>query len=129
MSYTITIKKTLSDEFLADVMCTMIESGYDSIFHWEGLNLKTLDRDENGYPVWIVLECDSPYLELKRHSVSISRDNTAKAIERILNGDVPLGYPREYIQRAVAEDDAGDIDATAADCIAQVIAFNEVVYG
>jgi hypothetical protein len=129
MPYDILIKRTLTDEFLADVMTTMVESGYDSIYNWEGLDMRRIDRDNNGYPSHVEFYCDSPYLEGKRIAVLITPAKVAVAIQSILAGSVQLGYPKEYIERGVAEGDAGDIDATASDCIAQVIAFGEVVYG
>lgn len=54
----------------------------------------------------------------------------ADAIDRIASGevDVPPAI-REIILAAVANGDASDIDAEAADCIVQVGLFDEVVYG
>jgi hypothetical protein len=129
MSYTITIKKTLSDEFLGDVMTTMIESGYDSIFNWEGVVIDRVERDDDLRPTRIELHCDSPFIDGDIRRVVITPARVAIAIEQLLDKKVSLGYPLEYIQRAVAEDDAGDIDATAADCIAQVIVLGVCEYG
>lgn len=56
-------------------------------------------------------------------------DDIANAIARLWHGSIQCGYPRDYIIDAIADHDAGCIDADAADCILQAAAFGELVYG
>jgi hypothetical protein len=60
----------------------------------------------------------------------INAETVAKAIDDVLNKEYGIAkYIVQYIERAVADLDAGDIDAEAADVLAQVAMFDEVVYG
>lgn len=127
MPFTIKVKVELSDEFLSDVLITAVESGYDSLFYWDGVRMMTVDRnDDLSINEIDFFACDG---DGERQRFNLTHEDVGNAIQAILDGSVKLGYPLEYIQRAVREHDAGDIDATAADCIIQAACFGEVVYG
>lgn len=54
----------------------------------------------------------------------------AEAIGKILSGKVQISSSTAgYIASGLREDDGGDIDAEAADCIVQVAMFDEIRYG
>lgn len=127
MSFTIKISKELTDEFLSDVLITAVESGGASLFYWDGFRMMTIDRQPDLSIDAIDFFADDG--DGERHRYEITHEDVGNAIQAILDGTVSLGYPKEYIVRAVSELDAGDIDATAADCIIQAACFGEVVYG
>lgn len=127
MPYEINIKLPLSDEFIGDVMTTMVESNYAAMFYWEDFQMLSVDRGSDLSVKFIRCKSSDGNGEVKEYIIDPL--TVAKAIEDILAGKVSLGYPKDYISRGVREADAGDIDATAADCIAQVVCFGEVVYG
>ena len=54
----------------------------------------------------------------------------ADGIRKLLNGKAKLNRTTlNELRRAVAENDAGYVDAAVADAVAQVALFNEIVYG
>lgn len=132
MDQTITIKHEikLSEEFIGDVMVTMVESGYDSLFYWG--TPTHIERDDTGIPHIIALFEDEQGEDVPPHQwtvYTVTSDMIAPAIEKIINERlVGSGY-MHYLMRAVMDCDAGDIDATLADCILQVAALGEVRYG
>lgn len=111
-------------EFLADVVTTAVEGGTGywaqvSEYRWVDeparAVLHELDDDESGY---------------RAEGLLLDQDAVAKGIGRIARGEVELGATlKELILRASRENDAADIDAEAADVIAQVALLGEIRYG
>lgn len=131
---TITIEHQiiLPEQFIKDIMVTMVESGYDSLFYW-GTPI-TIERDSDSYPHLIAVLDDDEEYETQEAADNptvhtLTRDMVAPAIEKILNKRLVGSELMHYLMRGVMEGDAGDIDATLADCILQVALFGEVVYG
>ncbi len=63
-------------------------------------------------------------------STFLDIDAIASALGKIKRGEAKLAPGlTATIKEADRENDAGDIDADGADCIAQIAAFGEVVYG
>lgn len=125
MTYKIKIERELSDEFVADVMCTMVESGEAALWCWA--SPIDISRDDDLNVLRIEVREDTE--EMERFVIDPVR--VAEALQTLLDAPEPLcaDYIMEYIRDGVAESDAGCIDAEAADVIAQVVCFGEVVYG
>ena len=134
---TVTVKMefNLSDEFIGDVMVTMVESGYDSLFYW-GTPIFINRLSSTGVPSVIALvedeevpedPTDEEVVNVETHT--LTADMVAPAIERIINERLVGSELMHYLMRAVQDDDAGDVDATLADCILQVAVLGEVRYG
>lgn len=129
MPYQIDLKFTLTDDFLMDVMTTMVESGGQCLWYWYDFELVDVHRREGDLAVMeFTYRCENPN-EDGVLTGTITPLKVAKAIETVLGQEMVNSTICEYIIRGVKDNDAGDIDADAADCIAQVIAFGEVVYG
>jgi hypothetical protein len=124
MPVEIRINQTLTDEFLEDIMVTMVESGDGCIWYW-GRIKDVVRREDLNVTSFEVTDDDDMISEWK----TIDHGVVADAIQDLLDGTVKCGYPLEYIRRGVMELDAGDIDSTAADCIVQAALFGELVYG
>jgi len=124
-------------EFLSDVITTAFEGGIGywaqaGEYKWwsptlDGGTAEHLYGQPNAYGV--IWDGDSELW------YTIDVDKVASAIKRIVDRDVPdsevhlaEGY-RDLVRIADAENDAGEIDADAADWIVQVACFGEVVYG
>jgi hypothetical protein len=121
---TITVDVPVKEEFIKDIMVTMVESGYDSLFYWGAPTF--INRGLDGMPVLIALVEDDD--EKRTHHV-LTRDMVVPAIQRIIKERLIGSALMEYLVRGVLEQDAGDIDATLADCILQVAVLGEVRYG
>lgn len=64
----------------------------------------------------------------------INFDDIVRVLVEIGTGKHDVGYPREYAQGWLAEkvksgEDSGNLDSTIMDCVIQVCAFGEVVFG
>lgn len=136
----------VSDEFLSHVLETAVEGACS---YWADVDAevdeedaradRTRDFDVSDYVDEEANE-DEGGMSYTEASFLVSKDpaqggtldlqGIADAIDRIASGevDVPPAI-REIILAAVANGDASDIDAEAADCIVQVGLFDEVVYG
>lgn len=133
---TYTTKRTLPKQFFYDVMCTMVETPYGDWWHFIDVNR---DADLNILDftcVDIGAALDEDWPDIEQHIKDgeryvVTPEKIGETIERILKQDVTYmsDYIEQYIRRAVQDDDAGDIDAIAADCILQVACLEEVVYG
>lgn len=131
-SITIEHQIILSEQFIKDIMVTMVESGYDSLFYWA--TLTHIERDSESYPHTIALLEDDEEYETQEEADNptvhtLTRDMVAPAIEKIINKRLVGSELMHYLMRAVMDGDAGDVDATLADCILQVALLGEVVYG
>lgn len=127
MASTIKISIELTTEFLRDVMTTMVESGGHAVWYWDDGEIMAVQRDSDLNVTSLTMKGRDGNGE--RFTCVVTEDKVAKALEKIMSGDMVGDYLMTYITRGIREQDAGDIDAEAADCIAQVIAFGELVYG
>lgn len=74
-----------------------------------------MEDDESGY---------------KAEGVKVTLNMVAGAVRKITDGDIGVHSAMFYaITRANRDNDAGDIDADAADAIVQVAIFGKIVYG
>lgn len=134
MSYEITFTKTISEQFVRDTMVTMVESGNGCVHYWA--DVIDIDRAPNLDVTRIVLvdaeqlnEASDKY-DMPPSTHTIDGDRIVAAMSAILDGKANLvDYIVKYIRDAVTEDDAGYIDAEAADAIAQYIVHESIVYG
>lgn len=130
---TVTLTFNLSEELLSDTMVTAFDGSYGGCWYWATTgseNWLTTNGESDVFANrWLkVVIQDSEDDDPK--PVTVDHATLALGISRILNNDVKVSDDiTQYILRAVTEDDAGDIDATAADCIVQAGIFNEIVYG
>lgn len=125
----VAIRHELSPQFVGDVLCTMIESGY-GWFAWESQERETAADEVLGwrYRAAVAVEIDEDDgTEGQRRKIDAAV--IAEAIGKILTGGPTNSVLRDCIASAVAEGDPGRIDAEAADCIAQIAVFGEVRYG
>lgn len=121
---TINIDVELPEEFIGDVMTTMVESGYDCLFYWGTPTF--INRDSNLVPILASIVEDE---DDERTVHTLTHDMVAPAIERIIKEKLVGSALMPYLMRAVLEQDAGDVDAILADCILQVALLGEVRYG
>jgi hypothetical protein len=121
-TYKVRLERELDDDFLMDVMITMVEC--NSINYWAHITNVTR-RDDS-----MITEFEIRDQEDSEERVTITPEKVATAIDDVLNKQYHIGdYIMEYIRDAVATLDAGCIDAEAADVLAQVALHDEVIYG
>jgi hypothetical protein len=111
-----------------DIMCTAVEGG---IGYWSVVTDWKQEDDEHGVPDWLEVtiapeaECEGDF-----EPTTVKYTAMRAAVARILNGEVRNASKDGRIARVIREaEDPGDIDADIADCIFQVAALGEVVYG
>lgn len=132
--HTITTTHKLSKQFLMDVLCTICEGGsnYWSDFvasKWEG------EGPARGYTEAKMLYDDPEQDEGNRRGrFTMGLAQVATGIQLILEKFCIEGCDDKHnlaqeIKGRIATLDAGNIDGEAADCIAQVALFGEIVYG
>ena len=126
---TIQTKQEVSDEILASTIIVAVEgaTGY-----WAQVSDYRGDQWEtNPAQVRATLhEIDESTGESEKVGKVLDIDAVAVGIQRILNGEVPIAtYIENYILEALRDNDAGHIDAEAADCIAQAALLGELRYG
>lgn len=132
---TITIKHDLSTEFIGDVLVTAFDGQYGGCWYWaewapEAINLFTVEV--SGGTAWsgVSIRRQREFCEPEeRFTLMVDAGIIVKGIQKILNEGNVNNAIVESIRRGVADDDAGEIDADAADVIVQVGLFGEVVYG
>lgn len=130
---TITLKRTLDDEFISNVLITAFDGSYGACWYWceADKNFLTTMKFTGSDDVWT--ECRIKHEDEDGQS-DVARTVNAEVIrvgiQRILDEpDSCAQYIREYVSQGVSERDAGMIDADAADAIVQIGLFNELVYG
>ena len=127
MSYIITLKLELTDEFLMDCMTNAVESGGHALWYWSEFYMIAVERDKDLNVTSMRFKSEDQDGEV--HEYNLTPEKVAKAIEKILSVDLIASDIQSMISRGVRDNDGGDIDAIAADCIAQVACFGELVYG
>ena len=122
MTNTIAINVDIPQEFLADVVITAVEGG---INYWVDA-IEDYVWQEDGQEISHPRASIKPMDEERWRPIGT---NTIKiGIHRILNSEVVNPQLRSQIFRAVADANAGDIDAPVADAIVQVALFDDIVY-
>lgn len=132
----VTLAVELDAEFFSDIITTSIESGYGSVYYWDSLHrvhrewdnaeLDILDRTA----LALVVTHQENLPGCVTETVRIDHGMIAQVLGNILSGKVEVApHIREYIDTAVREKDAGNIDADAADVIMQIATFGSIVYG
>lgn len=142
------------EQFLADIITAAIEGGTG---YWASVaRYKWEDREPKHVCAAIIVTDDDEGRAKRRAAGAAKREATGEAkltvdealaiegsdvhaitietiaagIGRITRGELTI---REDLRRLIAEasreNDAGDIDADAADCIVQAALFGELVYG
>jgi hypothetical protein len=131
---TIVIHHQLTTEFVEDLMTTMVETAY-SWFRFREIHRHPRDH-ERAFCVFkfVVQEVDD---DLRASVISthwIHPSTVVEALQKMLE-PVEEGARlyvhethKQSLAQACAENDAGQIDADLADCILQVICFNELRY-
>jgi hypothetical protein len=112
------------EQFLSDVVTIALEGG---INYWADYrNYRNYQWGEGPTSVEIKdMECGmpSPWRNISHASIE-------RGIKAIASGKVRFSAEiMGWILAGSALDDAGEIDATAADCIIQAAMFGEIVYG
>jgi hypothetical protein len=126
----ITIQVEVSDGFLSDVMVVMIETPM-TLWSWDNVSVVNIDRQPDLSITSFIIECDDPNVE-RSARFTMDADRVVEGIVKILDNDSEISIDptiRNYIVRGVMDNDAGEIDAIAADCIMQAAFFNALVYG
>jgi hypothetical protein len=113
------------EEFLADIIITATEGGTN---YWARSRAYHYDGD----PKFTHVEfCDMELegtAEEKWNLVNV--DVVARGLQKVLDPEFKLSsLIRDHIRLANNENDAGEIDAGAADIIVQAGMFGEIVYG
>lgn len=137
-SIRINITKEISRQLLLDILTIAVESNGYALWYWEGFNMVNIDRDADLNVESITFNVEhfarrGDAIDHQTATYTITADDILDALERIMSDEIGryfiAGYIMDYIRPAVMEDDAGYIDAEAADVIIQVAAFDEVVFG
>lgn len=125
----ITIQREMSEEFISDVLTTAFDGNYGACWYWaEPIPGGGWHIDGDG--TWRSVEIlDREDDDGSQGPSTVDRDVIEKGIQAILDGELIADYIKQYVVRGVLGDDAGEIDAEAADAIVQVGLFDEIVYG
>lgn len=127
MEFPITITFNVSPMFLADVLVSAIEGG---IGYWsQTLVYKWEDLQPVDFHATILVPDDADP-DNDPHQYVITPRKLLEGIQRVLAPGFQVNPQiRNAILQSVREDDAGNIDADAADVIVQAALFSEIVYG
>lgn len=122
---TLTMKYPVSDQLLSDILTTAIEGGVN---YWL-LSAHSVKRTEQGDPLVVVGPLD--ITEDEPLAKDIDFDTLQRGIRLVMQADVVPRRDdiRSALLRALVSEDAGGIDAEAADIIVQAGLFGELVYG
>lgn len=117
------VKVPVTDQLVSNIFETAL---HDSIDYWcEEIGVASVKvNGETRIQSLSVREEDEDL------TIIVTASMVVEAIQKLLEGEVKVNNEiKSSIYKAVTENDAGYIDATAADVIVQVAAFNEIVYG
>lgn len=120
----------VNEEFLRDVLCTALEGGIgywsqvsdihrvgdypDGKWSYDWCLVHPLDEDEEGYD---------------KKGVVLNLDKIIAGIGIVLSDRLQWPYLYRMVGRAVADNDAGVLDAGDADSIVQLGLWGQVIYG
>lgn len=155
MPITIRMQRELSDEFCSDVLICAFDGSYGGSWYWaepdrrvevDGVPqspwqiLRSGRKDRTGEEIgedqWLAVhirgkegeETGKAVWDLAlENGINVDYQTLRVGIQRILDGEAK--YHSSTLFEAIAEADAGMIDATDADAIVQAGVFGEVVYG
>ncbi|MFN8758834.1 MAG: hypothetical protein ACK5XA_08500 [Tagaea sp.] len=119
MPITITVSHTVSDQTIRDIKTTAAEGGID---YWSEIEKYDFDAGV------LKVITDDPIEGDGDKVYDVTDDVIKLGIERALAESKGRDW-ESAIRRGVAADDAGEIDAEAADVIVQLGLFGEIVYG
>lgn len=127
---TVHIAFHISDQLCADILCTALEGG---IGYWSAADdiVKQTGTDP-GCIVTDYVSCTLHPAENDEDFEPVVLDYAAirRGIARVLSpGFQVSSLIADYVRRGVAENDAGHIDADAADCIVQAGVLGEITFG
>lgn len=131
-TYTVKVERTLSADFLSSVLITAFDGNYGGCWYWCSPYgddwLKTDDDDWTNVQIALDEETGIPVVDSHSH---FNADHLVvrNGIQMIMSGDLIDDSIKAYVVAGVLEDDAGNIDSIAADCIIQVGIFGKVVFG
>jgi hypothetical protein len=120
------IEMELKDAFLAAVLCTAIEG---AIEYWASVPKDSVVSREDDYVSAKIVESEASTDGEDPKEKTIGYAELADGIRKALLVNPLDPDIRASILQAVCEDDAGFIDAQAADVIVQMAVFGELVYG
>lgn len=110
------------NEFISDILETAL---FGAIQYWA--TVVKVARNEQDQIIGIAL---TDHVEEGQQILKVTQVSINQAIKKVIDPEFEV---REDIQDAIARasrrNDAGDIDAEAADVLVQAALFNEIVYG
>lgn len=114
-------------EMLDSVLIGAFDGGYGASYYWA--EVEEIRVNGEHWTEVLIREGDGGGDEDGK-VYTINAENIIPAIQRFLTDDPPANKQiTGYIRQAVQENDPGMIDADAADCIVQIAAFGQLVYG
>jgi hypothetical protein len=130
----LTIKLTLNEQFLKDVLVTICETpGMYGIGSWGAVKRVTKGKPDDYTEVELEYDLKEKDEGNREGLFVMGLPQVAEGIRRILTTprDKMALHPSNMgrVAAAVCSDDSGQIDGEAADWIAQAAIYNEVVYG
>lgn len=132
MTFTVQMKRELSRQFVLDVLTTAVESGYSAVRYWGAFLDVQRDGDLNVTQFTVAEDEEAKEDGTGYHDwYVVTPETIVQAIQMVLDDPVmSASVVGNYVVRAVRDDDAGDIDAEAADLLVQLAAFDgTVIYG
>lgn len=117
------IEVKLSAVDVSNLIATIAEGGSNS---WA--QCRAFVRDGDGE--YVSCEIRDGGFESERVNESwhkLDKDSISAGVAKLLTGE--MGINEEIVKQFSGEVDDWDYDADGADCVAQIICFNEVVYG
>lgn len=111
-------------QFIADIMVTAAEGGSN---YW----CRFVRRDYEAMELEIAWqESNCPGVDEDWQRRTITADDIERAVLRIASGQVSVSqHNAGWIRTGSETNDASNIDADAADCVLQVAAMGELVFG
>lgn len=113
-----------------DVLTNFVESGYSQWFM--NLDYNRLPEDQD---LWITkvsfeeFDEDTMTPVEPRKVFTITEADVIKAMRTICHGDLIASTLQARIHEALTEEEYANLDAETDDCIIQIAAFGELVYG
>ena len=130
------VEVAIPDQFLMDVLCTAIESGYST--EWARFKNAVTRKGKHTHEYISVVVEDWGDEDTAQSTKTINLDALRDGLPGLIagtlkddkgnDGNVHETY-RQEILKALMADDAGDIDAWRADMILQAAYFGAVIYG
>lgn len=124
----VTMTLPITTEMLDCILIGAFDGGYGACYYWA--DVEEIRVNGEHWTEVLIREDEEFDDDEDRKVYTINAENIIPAIQRFLTDDPPANKRiTGYIRQAVQENDPGMIDADAADCIVQVAAFGQLVYG